>query len=575
MVDTLQPTTEYAHGDDHGDGHGHDEHHGASGLLNWLTTTDHKIIGMNYTVTSVVMMLLGGAMAMLIRAQLTVPDGGLVSLAKYNELFTMHGSIMIYLFAGPFAFGGLANYMVPIQIGAPDMAFPRLNALSYWLYLTGSITMLLGFFTSGGAANFGWVGYAPLSNALNAPGAGADLWIGALILTGFSAIFTGVNLVATIFYLRAPGMTMFRMPIFTWNMLVTGILILLAFPVLTAGLVMLYCDRHFGTHIYDANGGGSPVLWQHIFWFWGHPEVYILALPFFGMVTEIIPVFSKKPLFGYKGMVFATITIAAMSTGVWAHHMFTTGVVLLPFFSFMTYLISIPTGIKFFNWIGSMWGGQVEYSAAMLFSIGFLLTFLIGGITGILLASPPLDFFTHDTYFVVAHFHSVVIALVIGAMAGIFYWCPKMTGRFLNERLGKIQFWLLTLGGLLFVMPGYLVGLRGMPRRMAVYIIDPTWQNLNIWSSIGGFMMGVSMLVFAANALKTLRAPKTAGPNPWDGHTLEWFTTSPPPHHNFYSLPNIKSERPTWDYFHPDAPALTHDDHDPDHVPGAVKAEAK
>jgi len=571
MVDTLQPTSEHAHGDDHG----HDEHHGASGLLNWLTTTDHKVIGMNYTVTSVVMMLLGGAMAMLIRAQLTVPDGGLVSLAKYNELFTMHGSIMIYLFAGPFAFGGLANYMVPIQIGAPDMAFPRLNALSYWLYLTGSVTMLLGFFTAGGAANFGWVGYAPLSNAVNAPGAEADLWIGALILTGFSAIFTGVNLVATIFYLRAPGMTMFRMPIFTWNMLVTGILILLAFPVLTAGLVMLYCDRHFGTHIYDANGGGSPVLWQHIFWFWGHPEVYILALPFFGMVTEIIPVFSKEPLFGYKGMVFATITIAALSTGVWAHHMFTTGTVLLPFFSFMTYLISIPTGIKFFNWIGSMWGGQVEYSAAMLFSIGFLLTFLIGGITGILLASPPLDFFTHDTYFVVAHFHSVVIALVIGAMAGIFYWYPKMTGRFLNERLGKIQFWLLTLGGLLFVMPGYLVGLRGMPRRMAVYIIDPTWQNLNIWSSIGGFMMGLSMLVFAANALKTLRAPKTAGPNPWDGHTLEWFTTSPPPHHNFYSLPNIKSERPTWDYFHPDAPALTHDDHDPSHMPGAAKADAQ
>ncbi len=569
MVDTLQPTTEHAHDD------GHDEHHGASGLLNWLTTTDHKIIGMNYTVTSVIMMLLGGAMAMLIRAQLTVPDGGLVSLAKYNELFTMHGSIMIYLFAGPFAFGGLANYMVPIQIGAPDMAFPRLNALSYWLYLTGSITMLLGFFTAGGAANFGWVGYAPLSNSLNAPGAGADLWVGALILTGFSAIFTGVNLVATIFYLRAPGMTMFRMPIFTWNMLVTGILILLAFPVLTAGLVMLYCDRHFGTHIYDANGGGSPVLWQHIFWFWGHPEVYILALPFFGMVTEIIPVFSKKPLFGYKGMVFATITIAALSTGVWAHHMFTTGVVLLPFFSFMTYLISIPTGMKFFNWIGSMWGGQVQFTSAMLFSIGFLLTFLIGGITGILLASPPLDFFTHDTYFVVAHFHSVVIALVIGAMAGIFYWYPKMTGRFLSERLGKIQFWLLFGGGLLFVMPGYLVGLRGMPRRMAVYIIDPTWQNLNIWSSVGGFLMGISMLIFAANALKTMKTPKTAGPNPWDGHTLEWFTTSPPPHHNFYSLPNIKSERPTWDYFHPDAPALTHDDHDPSHVPGAVKADAQ
>ena len=543
--------------------------------MNWLTSTDHKVIGLNYTVTSIIMLVIGGAFAMLIRAQLTTPNGSVVTLAQYNELFTMHGSVMIYLFAGPFAFGGLANYMVPIQIGAPDMAFPRLNALSYWLYLTGSITMLLGFAVAGGAANFGWVGYAPLSDAMNAPGAGADLWIGALLLTGFSAIFTGVNLVATIFYLRAPGMTMFRMPIFTWNMLVTGILILLAFPVLTAGLIMLYADRHFGTHIYDANHGGVPILWQNIFWFWGHPEVYILALPFFGMVTEIIPVFSRKPLFGYKGMVFATIAIAALSTGVWAHHMFTTGTVLLPFFSFMTYLISIPTGIKFFNWIGSMWGGQIRFTAAMLFAIGFLITFLIGGITGIILASPPLDFFTHDTYFVVAHFHSVVMALVIGAMAGLYYWFPKITGRFLNERIGKAQFWFLFLGSTIFTMPGYLLGLKGMPRRMAVYTLHPEWQNLNILSSVGAWMIGFSTILFVINAVKTMRSPKTAGPNPWDAHTLEWFTTSPPPHHNFYALPNIRSERPTWDYYHPDAPALTHDDHDPSHMPNAAKGATK
>jgi len=543
--------------------------------MNWLTSTDHKVIGLNYTVTSIIMLVIGGAFAMIIRAQLTTPNGSVVTLAQYNELFTMHGSVMIYLFAGPFAFGGLANYMVPIQIGAPDMAFPRLNALSYWLYLTGSITMLLGFTVAGGAANFGWVGYAPLSDALNAPGAGADLWIGALLLTGFSAIFTGVNLVATIFYLRAPGMTMFRMPIFTWNMLVTGILILLAFPVLTAGLVMLYADRHFGTHIYDANHGGVPILWQNIFWFWGHPEVYILALPFFGMVTEIIPVFSRKPLFGYKGMVFATIAIAALSTGVWAHHMFTTGTVLLPFFSFMTYLISIPTGIKFFNWIGSMWGGQIRFTAAMLFAIGFLITFLIGGITGIILASPPLDFFTHDTYFVVAHFHSVVMALVIGAMAGLYYWFPKITGRFLNERIGKAQFWFLFLGSTIFTMPGYLLGLKGMPRRMAVYTLHPEWQHLNILSSVGAWMIGFSTILFVINAVKTMRSPKTAGPNPWDAHTLEWFTTSPPPHHNFYALPNIRSERPTWDYYHPDAPALTHDDHDPSHMPNAAKGATK
>ncbi len=570
MVDVLERPTEHLGGDDHGHdaGHGHGEHHGPSGLLNWLTSTDHKIIGMNYTVTSVAMLIIGGLFALVIRGQLTTPGGTLVSLAQYNELFTMHGSVMIYLFAGPFAFGGLANYMVPIQIGAPDMAYPRLNALSYWLYLTGSLTMLTGFFVAGGAADFGWVGYAPLSNAVNTPGAGADLWIGALLLTGFSAIFTGVNLVATIFYLRAPGMTMFRMPIFTWNMLVTGILILLAFPVLTAGLVMLYADRHFGTMIYSPKGGGSPVLWQHIFWFWGHPEVYILALPFFGMITEIIPVFSRKPLFGYKGMVFATITIAALSVGVWAHHMFTTGVVLLPFFSFMTYLISIPSGIKFFNWIGSMWGGQIVYSTAMLMSIGFLITFLIGGITGIILASPPLDFFLHDTYFVVAHFHSVVMALVLGGMAGLYYWCPKITGRFFNERIGKLQFWLLFLGSNLFIMPLYLVGLHGMPRRMAVYVINPSWQNMNRLSSIGAAVIALSFVAFVVNVIVMLKSPKTAGPNPWDAHTLEWFTTSPPPHHNFYALPAIKSERPTWDYFHPDAPALGHEDHDPTHVPG-------
>jgi len=555
----------------HDGGHhdaGHGEHHGARGILNWLTTTDHKVIGLSYTVTSLVMLVIGGFFALMIRGQLTSPNGSLVSLAQYNQLFTMHGSVMIYLFAGPFAFGGLANYLVPIQVGAPDMAFPRLNALSYWLYLTGSITMLIGWFTAGGAAAFGWVGYAPLSNAIYAPGAGSDLWIGALLLTGFSAIFTGVNLVATIFYLRAPGMTMFRMPIFTWNMLVTGILILLAFPVLTAGLIMLFADRHFGTHIFTVAGGGSPVLWQHIFWFWGHPEVYILALPFFGMVSETIPVFSRKPMFGYKGMVFATLTIAALSLGVWAHHMFTTGVVLLPFFSIMTYLISIPTGIKFFNWIGTMWRGQVVYTTSMLMSIGFLITFLIGGITGIILASPPLDFMTHDTYFIVAHFHSVVVALILGAMAGLYYWFPKITGYLLSEKIGKWNFWLLFLGANLTLMPQYVLGLQGMPRRMGVYPNHPEWQTLNIWSSVGAVMVAVSILLFAVNVITTLRAKVPAGDNPWDAHTLEWFTTSPPPHHNFVALPPIRSERPTWDFNHPDALAIAHGD---SHGPGEKK----
>jgi cytochrome c oxidase subunit 1 len=553
---TLAHEHDAASHENHGE-HGHADHHGPRGILNWLTTTDHKIIGLSYTVTSVIMLVLGGALAEVIRGQLANPNGHLVSFSEYNQLFTMHGSIMIYLFAGPFAFGALANIIVPIQIGAPDMAFPRLNALSYWLYLSGAITMLLGFFTSEGAANFGWVAYTPLSDAIQAPGYGADLWIGGLILTGFSAIFTGVNICATVFYLRAPGMTLFRMPVFTWNLLVVSILILLAFPVLTAGLVMLYADRHFGTHIYSVAGGGVPVLWQHIFWFWGHPEVYILALPFFGMVTEIIPVFSKKPVFGYKGMVFATITIAALSLGVWAHHMFTTGVVLLPFFSIMSLLIAVPTGIKLFNWIGTMWRGQIWFSTAMLMSIGFVVTFLIGGLTGVYLASPPLDFFTHDTYFVVAHFHSVVMALVLGGMAGLYYWGPKITGYLLNERIGKVQFWLLFIGTQVFTIPQYWLGLDGMPRRMAIYPNNPEWQTANTWSSVGAIMIGISTLLFVINIVVSWKK-HPAGDNPWDGHTLEWFTTSPPPHHNFYRLPQIRSERPTWDHNHPEAKALGH-----------------
>jgi cytochrome c oxidase subunit I len=537
------------------------EHHEATGILKWLTSTDHKVIGLSYTITSVVIFVIGGFLAELIRVQLSNPNGTFVSFAEYNQLFTMHGSLMIYLFAGPFAFGGLANIVVPLQIGAPDMAFPRLNALSYWLYLSGSITMLLGFFVAGGAADFGWVGYAPLSGAYS-PGSGADLWIAALMLTGFSAIFTGVNLCATIFYLRAPGMTMFRMPIFTWNMLIVGILILLAFPVLTAALIMLYCDRHFGTHIFTVPGGGVPVLWQNMFWFWGHPEVYILALPFFGIVTEVIAVFSRKPVFGYKGMVFATITIGALSLGVWAHHMFTTGTVLLPFFSIMSLLIAVPTGIKIFNWIGTMWGGRVKFTASMLFAVGFVITFLIGGLTGIYLASPPLDFFTHDTYFVVAHFHSVVLALVMGAMAGLYYWGPKITGYLFNEALGKWHFWTYFLGANLMVAPMYELGLEGMPRRVASYIHDPEWTTLNRVATAGAVLMGISTVIFLVNcAWSWKRYP--GGDNPWDAQTLEWFTSSPPPHHNYYALPPIRSERPTWDYNHPDARSIGHGDHGP------------
>jgi len=545
MAVTLERTT--AHGDV--------EAHQPTGLLRWLTSTDHKVIGISYMVTSVLMMVLGGALAMLIRIQLSSANSSFVSLQQYNQLFTMHGTIMIYLFVGPFAFGGVANYIVPLQVGAPDMAFPRLNALSYWLYLTGSITMLISFFIAGGAASYGWVGYAPLSSVQFSPGSGPDLWILAIVLTGFSAIFTAVNLITTTFYLRAPGMTMFRLPIFTWNMLVVGVLILIAFPILTGAMVLLFCDRHFGTHFYTVAGGGSPILYQNLFWFFGHPEVYILALPFFGIVSEVIPTFSRKPLFGYKGMVFATMAIAALSTGVWAHHMFTTGVVLLPFFSLLSLLIAVPTGIKFFNWIGTMWGGQIRFDTAMLFAVGFLLTFLLGGLTGIMLASPPIDFATHDTYFVVAHFHSVVMSLVMAAMAGIYFWHPKMTGRMLREGLGKLHFWLMFIGSSLAFLPQYVLGLKGMPRRVGTYPVL-SWVTLNQWSTIGSFIIAASVLVFVVNFVVSWRKPVPAGDNPWDGHALEWWTTSPPPHHNYTRLPPIRSERPTWDAHHPDAAAL-------------------
>jgi cytochrome c oxidase subunit 1 len=530
---------------------------GPSGFLKWATSTDHKLIGKNYLITSFVFFLLAGIMAMLMRTQLASPDSTFMSQHAYNELFTMHGSLMLYLFAGPFAFGGLANFIVPLQVGAPDMAFPRLNALSYWLYLGGGTILMAGFLTTGGAADFGWVAYTPLSNSVNTPGAGPDMWIAGLVLTGFSAIFTGVNIITTVFYLRAPGMTMFRVPIFTWNMVVTGILILIAFPVLTGALVMLWCDRHLGTHIYEVAGGGVPVLWQNLFWFFGHPEVYILALPYFGIVTEILPVFSRKPVFGYKGLVFATLTIAALSTSVWAHHMFTTGVVLLPFFSLMTYLIAVPTGVKFFNWIGTMWRGSLRFDTPMLFSVGFLVVFLFGGVTGILLASPPVDFSVHDTYFVVAHFHNVLFGTAVFAgFAGIYYWYPKITGRMMREGLGKASFWFMFFGFNITFAAQYWVGLKGMPRRIAEYSPAQGWTGLNQISTAGAYLLFISVVIMLVNFYVSWRKPVPAGANPWDGHTLEWGTSSPPPHHNYEMIPPIRSERPVWDLNHPDHPGV-------------------
>jgi cytochrome c oxidase subunit 1 len=524
--------------------------HGAHGLLAFLTTTDHKRIGISYMATAFAFYLLGGALAMVIRSELYQPGEQIVSQGRFNEMFTMHGSIMLFLFLGPFAFG-LANYFVPLQIGARDMAFPRLNALSYWFYLFGGITMVSGFLTSDGGADFGWTGYTPLSSIVRTPGIGADLWIVGVALTGISGILTAVNIVTTVVAMRAPGMRMFRMPIFTWNMLVTSILVLIAFPVVSAAAVMLFSDRQLGSHIYDVSAGGSAVLWQHLFWFFGHPEVYILVLPYFGVITEILPVFSRRPVFGYAGLVFATIAIAALSVGVWAHHMFATGAVLLPFFTGFSMLIAVPTGVKFFNWIGTMWGGSLVFPTPMLFALGFLFTFLLGGLTGVMLASAPIDFHVTDSYFVVAHMHYVLFGgSVFALFAGIYYWWPKMTGRLLDERLGKVHFWMTLVGFHLTFFVQHILGLEGMPRRVADYFDSDGFTGLNQISSIGAFLLGASTLPFLWNALQSLRGRigTVAGDDPWGGQTLEWVTTSPPPPENFAApLAPVRSGRPAWD----------------------------
>jgi cytochrome c oxidase subunit 1 len=414
-------------------------------FVKWVTSTDHKTIGYLYLITSFAWFLIAGLLALLLRSELARPGMQFLSAEQYNQIFTMHGTIMLLMFATPL-FVGFTNVIMPLQIGAADVAFPRLNMLSYWLYLFGGIMAFAGFLTPGGAASFGWTVYVPLSNATYSPGIGADLWILGLAVSGIGTILGGVNFVTTIFTMRAPGMTMFRMSIFSWNALLTSLLVLLAFPPFAAALLGLEADRIYGTHLFDPANGGA-MLFQHLFWFFGHPEVYILALPFFGIATEILPVFSRKPIFGYKGLIAATIAIAALSVSVWAHHMFATGQVLLPFFSFMTFLIGVPTGVKFFNWIGTMWRGHVTFETPMLWVMGFLVTFLFGGLTGIILASPPLDFAVSASYFVVAHFHYVLFGTVVFAMfAGFYFWWPKMTGRMLNERLGKIHFWTTFFG---------------------------------------------------------------------------------------------------------------------------------
>jgi cytochrome c oxidase subunit 1 len=521
-------------------------------FLHMLRTTDPKDIGILYLVTAFLFFVVGGAMALLMRGELAQPGLQFLSPEQYNQLFTMHGTIMLLLYATPILFG-FANYILPLQLGAPDVAFPRLNAFSYWLFLFGGIMVVSGFLTPGGAPDFGWTAYTPLSSVTRSPGVGADLWFAGLVVTGLGTILGAVNMVTTVVCLRAPGMTMFRMPIFCWNIFATSILVLIAFPVLTVALLGQLADRHFGAHVFDPANGGA-VLWQHLFWFFGHPEVYVVALPFFGIVTEIIPVFSRKPLFGYKGMIFATIVITGYSAVVWAHHMYATGAVLLTFFAATTFIIAIPTGVKFVNWIGTMWKGKLTFETPMLFAVGFLVTFLLGGLTGILLASPPLDFNLHDTYFVVAHFHYVLFGtIVFSVFAGIYYWFPKMTGRMMDERLGKIHFWTMFIGFHLTFLVQHWLGAAGMPRRYADYLPTDQFTGMHLVSSIGAFLLGLSTLPFIWNVFRSFRFGRVVTvDDPWGfGNSLEWATSCPPPRHNFTELPPIRSERPAFELHYP------------------------
>ena len=520
-----------------------------SGILSWILSTDHKQIGIMYLITTVAFFFIGGIMALIMRTQLAWSEMGVVSRQTYNQVFTMHGTTMLFLFIIPVG-AGFGNYLVPLMIGAKDMAYPRINALSLWLIPVAGLLMYSGFLVAGGAAAAGWTGYAPLSTDTFSPGRGVDLWAMGLIILGVSSVGGSINFLVTVMTLRAPGMTLARMPVFVWMTVVNSVLILFAVPVFSAALTMLFADRDLGTHFFDPHYGGNPLLWQQLFWFYSHPAVYIMILPAMGIVSEILPVFARKPLFGRKAVIYAGAAIGVLGFTVWMHHMFTTGlnVPLTVWTMGATMMIAVPTGVKFFNWLGTLWFGSINVKAPLLFAVGFLLLFLIGGVDGVFTAVVPVDYSLNDTYWVVGHIHYVLFGgSVFGVFAGLYYWFPKMTGRFLNETLARIQFGLMFVGMNMAFMPMHVLGIRGMPRRIATYVPGQGWDIWNLISSTGAFLIALAMLVFLINFVQSLHGPQTAGDDPWEGATLEWMTSSPPPKENFHTLPVVTSESPASD----------------------------
>ncbi|GCF08309.1 cytochrome c oxidase subunit I [Dictyobacter arantiisoli] len=525
----------------------------------WITTTDHKQLGLMYLITGFFFFVVGGMEALLIRTQLALPNGKVLDPDTYNQIFTMHGTTMIFLFVIP-VLSGFGNYIVPLMIGARDMAYPRMNAFGFWLLLFGGIFMQSSFLF-GQAPNGGWFMYAPLSelaagHAFQAtPHMNADFWLLGTTLLGISSITGSLNFVVTVFKLRAPGMSINRMPLFTWMILVMSFLLLFALPSLTVASVLLLLDRHMGAHFYQYGSGGDPLLWQHLFWSFGHPEVYILILPAFGIVSEILPVFSRKPIFGYTFIAWSGVAIGFLSFTVWAHHMFAVGLpsIAQAFFATSTTLIAIPTAVKIFNWLATIWGGKIRFNAPMLFALGFIAMFLIGGLNGAALAVVPFDYQITDSYFVVAHIHYVLFGgTALAVFAGIYYWFPKFTGKLMDDRLAKWHFWVTFIGLNLTFFPMHLMGILGMPRRVYTYPANLGWNDLNAMASVGAFIIGVGVILFMINIIKSLKAGQAAGDDPWDAYTLEWDTTSPPKKYNFLEIPVVRSRRPFYDKKYPD-----------------------